>query len=91
MVSYREHLAILENHNRHLEGVVTKSSEEVKKLTTTVEHLKRRVESLANQIRIMSFGGVGQGSEVRSASGSPSTAGDSQVSVDNRPPAPLPG
>lgn len=94
VTSHRDHLALLETHNRHLEGSVSKNSEDVKKLTSVVEHLSRRVESLANQLRIMTFSSTGQGSEVSSASGSPSISAEhrsSPISVDNRPPAPLPG
>lgn len=94
MTSHHDHLALLEAHNHHLEGTVSKNTEDVKKLMSLVEHLSRRVESLANQLRIMTFNGTGQGSEVSSASGSPSISAEhrsSPISVDNRPPAPLPG
>ncbi len=94
--SHRDHLAVLEAHNRNLETAVVHNSEDVKKLTTLVEHLNRRVESLANQLRIMTFSTTGQGSEGSSASGSPTNTlpGERRsepISVDNRPPAPLPG
>ena len=94
VTSHRDHLALLEAHNKHMESTVSKNTEDVKKLTSIVEHLSRRVESLANQLRIMTFNGTGQGSEVSSASGSPPILAEhrsSPISVDNRPPAPLPG
>lgn len=100
VVSHREHLALLDR-NRHLEGLVVQNSEEVKKLTSRMEHLTRRVESLANQFRIMNFpNGVSQGSqgsEVSSSSGGGSPSmhmadrRSSPICVDHRPPAPLPG
>ena len=97
VISHRDQLALLEAHNQKLDTDMAKNREDVKRLTNLVEHLTRRVESLANQLRIMTFSGTGQGSEVSSASGSPSMAlpgeqrRSSPISVDNRPPAPLPG
>ena len=96
-ISYREQLALLESHNKHLESTVVKTSEEVKKLTSQVEHLNRRVESLANQLRMVSYNSyaasqcASQSSEVSSAAGSPFEHRSSPICVDNRPPAPLPG
>ena len=96
-ISYREQLALLESHNKHLETTVQKTSEEVKKLTSQVEHLNRRVESLANQLRMVSYNSyaasqcASQSSEVSSAAGSPFEHRSSPICVDNRPPAPLPG
>ncbi len=96
VMSHREHLSLLEAHNRNVESAVAKNTEDIKKLMNLVEHLNRRIESLAHQLRIMTFGGTGQGSEVSSASGSPTVAlpgarRSSPICVDNRPPAPLPG
>lgn len=91
IISYRDHLAMLEGHNRHLEMTVSKNQEEMKSLTALVKHLERRVESLANQLRMVSLGRPippSHGSAGSSFSDSPPSP---PVSVDDRPPAPLPG
>lgn len=95
-ISYRDHLVMLENHNKYLETALSRNTEDTKRLTTQVEHLNRRVESLANQLRMIGFNGhgpevTGLGSQTSSSSGSSIDHRSSPISVDKRPPAPLPG
>lgn len=80
---------MLEAHNQHMESTVTQNAELIKKLTSKVDHLSRRVESLVNGVRIMSLDDMQNGGMViKSSSTSPSNS--PPVSVDNRPQAPLP-
>lgn len=99
-MSYRDHLAMLESHNRKLEATVAKNTEDLKKLANLVNHLDKRIESLANQLRMVPYsgnaggGGNSYGSGTTGASygsGGSSTSGSPRLSVDQRPPAPLPG
>ena len=91
-MSYRDHLALLETHNKNLEASLARNADDTKRLASQVEHLNRRVESLANQLRMVSYNGTGLGSETSSSSsGSSIDHRSSPISVDKRPPAPLPG
>jgi len=64
---------------------VAKNNEDIKRLNKIVDHLSRRIESVLNHIRIMSTDDL---ASIKIPSRSPS--GSPPVSVDNRPPAPLP-
>ncbi len=83
-MTYRDQLAFLEAHNKNLETIVQKQAERCDRTDTLVEHLGKRVESLAIQLRMLAFNNGGVASK-----GSESSCNDS--SVDRRPPAPLPG
>ena len=85
VISHRDQLRYLEGHNNNLEATVAKNNEEIKRLNKVVDHLNRRIESVLNQIRIMSTEDM---ASIKIPSRSPS--GSPPVSVDNRPPAPLP-
>ncbi len=76
---------MIEGHNQHLEVTVTRNAEDIKRLNKLVEHLNKRIESLVNQMRMMSADEMGS---LKITSRSPSNS--PPASVDSRPPAPLP-
>ena len=52
-MSDKEHLSLLESHNRHIEKKLSRAVDDIAKLSFMVEHLRKFTESLQNQLRMM--------------------------------------
>lgn len=88
VISEKDHLSLLENHNKNVERKLTKICDDVARLTSSCDHLKRWCESLQNQLRMVHANNRGPSRSISTDGSSPVASPPS--SVDNRPPLPTP-